>query len=55
MKKIIFTGVVVLSTLNLFAQDNVEEVIVTATKTEKNITGSSCSCIRGNCRYNWES
>jgi len=37
MKKIIFSAVVALSTLNLFAQENVEEVIVTATKTEKTL------------------
>ena len=37
MKKFILSAVLVLSTLNLFAQENVEEVIVTATKTEKTL------------------
>ena len=37
MKKLVLSFVVIFSTVHLYAQQNVEEVIVTATKTEKTL------------------
>ena len=37
MKKFALSLVIIFSTINLYAQQNVEEIIVTATKTEKTL------------------